>query len=228
MFKWVMRLLAGAVGNKPNNVTFNQREKVDPTIELIETGRLVGELRIEDGMLFMWKGTEWEGVCRIPDQGAVKSPSDLPIMAPFGHHYRIGADDWTWDGGSWVNNSAMLRRQREEADQRRIVELAYRAEQAKKASQPRRQVIVTDQHHTGSRPIGDPHPTDSGVLMTAVVVNSLLNDDAPARSHTTSHSRHDDTPSYTPSSHDTTHHTPHDSGPSHDYGSSDFGGGSFD
>lgn len=214
--------LFGKEEKTPPKVEFKDRDRVDPTLEMVKAGTTIGQVELRGYDMYRWTENGWEFVCRMPKASEVRSLDDLPPEAPFSYCYVIGADTWCWDGACWVKNNHQLDitfNGRTNHVTRRQVNQVHRASQM---------------NNTGSdHRVSDPHPTDNGALMTAIMVTQILDTDhdrpAPTPSggsshigSSSNHSRHDDAPSYHSPSHDT-HHTPS----STDYGS-DFGGSGFD
>lgn len=210
----------------PPKVEFKDRDRVDPTLEMVKAGTTIGQVELRGYDMYRWTQNGWEFVHRMPKASEVKSPSDLPSDAPLSYCYVIEGNTWCWDGACWVVN-----------DHRYNIVFDGKTNHVKpigspiKVTPPVRQ--VTQRRDLGSDlRVSDPHPTDNGALITAVMVSQILDNDydrpAPTPSggsthigSSSNHSRHDDTPTHHSPSHDT-HHTP-----SSDYGS-DFGGSSFD
>jgi hypothetical protein len=205
-----------------SNVTFNERDRVEPTLQMVRPGLTIGQVELRGYDLYRWTKDGWVFVCRMPKHAEVRDIGDLPPEAPFNYCYVIGTDTWCWDGACWVKNSHKLDIKfdgRTNHVTRRQVNQIHRASQLRNTGSEHRVV--------------DPHPTDNGGFATAVIMTQILDNDydrptptpqgGSMHSHaSTTHNHHDDTPSYSSPSHDT-HHTP--SGHGSDF--SDFGGGGF-
>lgn len=218
--------LFGVEEKVPPKVEFKEKDRIDPTLEMVRSGNTIGQVELRGYDMYRWTENGWVFVHRMPKASEVKKPSDLPSDAPLSYCYVIDGDTWCWDGACWVANNHQYN-----------VVFDGKTNHVKptpapiKVTPPPRQVI--QRHDIGStHRVSDPHPSDNGMLMTALVMSQVMDTDhdRPTSSpqggsmHTgssSSHSRHDDTPSYHSPSHDT-HHSP-----SSDYGS-DFGGGGFD
>lgn len=184
MFTWVLQFLRGKRAKA--NVAFNERERVDPVIQMVDESFIIGEVRVVDHIVQRRTQHAWEPVCYLPRQDEVKRTEDLPPLAPFGWRYEIGNVLWTFDGATWVRG----------------------VKWQEKPTMTRTSASVAPLRTT------DPHSTDNGMMMTAVMMHSVISDDQP-----TSHRHHDSGHNHCNSR--------DDSSPSSDYGSND-GGGSCD
>jgi hypothetical protein len=209
-----------------SNVTFNERDRVEPTLQMVRPGLTIGQVELRGYDLYRWTKDGWVFACRMPKQAEVRDIDDLPPEAPFNYCYVIGTDTWCWDGACWVKNDYKLDIKfdgRTNNVTRRQVNQVHRASQL---------------NNTGSEHrVVDPHPTDSGMIATGLLITQIMDSDfhrtTPSPqggtdsrltpSHSSSHSRHDDSPSHSNYHHDTDHHTTSPSG----YDGGYDGGGGF-
>lgn len=212
----------GGKEDAPSKVEFKDKDRVEPTLEMVDPGLTIGQMALRGYDLYRWTNSGWAFVCRMPKPSEVHTVDDLPEAAPFNHIYMVGEEAWCWDGACWVKNS-----------QRYDTVFDGHTNRVKarpiSVTPPSRQGTQGG-HATTTHRIGDPHPTDSNNLMSSVLMMQMLVNNSssePSRSHSSSsssRSHHDDTSSHHSSSNDHNH-----SSSSHgsDYGS-DYSGGSSD
>lgn len=217
------RWLTGKKEEVTPKVEFKDKDRIEPTLQIVNPGLAIGQLELRGDDLYRWTDYGWKMVCRMPKQSEVKTVHDLPDEAPFNHIYRIDDAVWCWDGGCWVKQGLGG----EERPGYMPVRHIRKPISVEPRLQPMRGRLVTPSRQGYS----DPHPVDNGGIMTAVMIAQILDTDHDRQgessqggsshiSHETSHTQHHDTPSY-----DIPHSTPSSNS---DYGSSDFGGGGFD
>lgn len=176
MFKWWSALLARLRGRAPakQKVAFNERERIDPVIQLVDESFIVGEVRVVDQIVQRRTRHDWEPVCYLPKQEEISRVEDLPALAPFGWRYVVDGVDWTFDGMVWVSNKVWH-------------------DKPTMFTRPFSVTPASGRAHVRSTPVtANPQPTDNGIMMTAMIASMASDDSSPTRSHSSSHHDSDD------------------------------------
>jgi len=176
MFRWWSALLTRLRGGSPTKqkVVFNERERIDPVIQLVDESFIVGEVRVVDQIVQRRTQHAWEPVCYLPKQEEVKRTEDLPALAPFGWRYVVDGVDWTFDGMVWVTNRVWY-------------------DKPTMFTRPFSVTPVPGRAHVRSTPVTtNPQPTDNGIMTTAMIASMASDDSSPTRNHSSSHHGSDD------------------------------------
>lgn len=231
MLSWSGKLLAWFFGKSDaKNADYNKKDRVEPTFEMQAVDEVgIGEI-VKIGNA-MWRRDHhaMTFVCMIPEDAKVKSVKDLPAVGYVGLSYTIGEKLWSWDGATWVVNDPNnvhgqieneMKRARIAHQLRTSVQMRPTPSVPPRLSDYPTRRVNASETRIGDHPPGffDPANAALGIMMMQALDTP---DPTPSRSHhdhgsndTGSHVRSDE-PYHSPS-HDT------------DYGSSDFGGCSFD
>lgn len=227
MLNWAGKLVQWFFSKSDkNNADYNKKDRVEPTFEMQANEEVgIGEIVKIGNAMWCRDHHAMVFVCMIPEDEKVKSVKDLPAFGYVGLSYDIDGKLWSWDGAAWVLNdpenvhesiASEMKRARVAHELRTSIQRGHTPSVAPRLSDYPTRRVNASEARTNDHPPGffDPGNAAAGIMMMQVLDTP---DPTPSRHHHVDNTTH--------THHDTTPHSPsHDS----DYGSSDFGGGSFD